>query len=204
MSSRSTQATHASESAGLLHPFDVLHVVYTYLPDTLGGTEIYAKSLAAEQIKLGLNCAIAAPGARNEDYEIDGLKVARVAAALSTDQLYGAPNPDAQARWQHVLTALHPKILHVHARMPMLSSQTLDFARSLGCKIIYTTHTPSAFCARGTRLCARLRWQTFALAELNSRTVGTKHEACVTTERHHRKTHGRANPFVANNSISRC
>lgn len=152
MSSRSTQATHASESAGLLHPFDVLHVVYTYLPDTLGGTEIYAKSLAAEQIKLGLNCAIAAPGARNEDYEIDGLKVARVAAALSTDQLYGAPNPDAQARWQHVLTALHPKILHVHARMPMLSSQTLDFARSLGCKIIYTTHTPSAFCARGTMM----------------------------------------------------
>ena len=146
------EATNQAKSSDLKPALDVLHVVYTYLPDTLGGTEIYAKSLAAEQIKLGLRCAIAAPGARNEDYEIDGMQITRVAATLSTDQLYGIANPDALARWQQVLTKLRPKILHIHARMPMLSSHTLEFARSLGCKVIYTTHTPSAFCARGTMM----------------------------------------------------
>jgi len=143
---------NSSENTRLVHSIDVLHVVYCYLPNALGGTEIYAKSLAEEQAKLGLRCAISAPGAQNEDYEIGGMQVARVAATLSTDQLYGVANPDALARWQQVLTALRPKILHVHARMPMLSSQTLHFARRLGCKVIYTTHTPSAFCARGTMM----------------------------------------------------
>ncbi len=133
-------------------PIDVLHVVYCYLPDALGGTEIYARSLAEELAKLGVGCAIAAPGQRNEDYEIDGMPIARITAALSTDQLYGQANPEALARWQQILDSLRPKILHVHARMPMLSSETLAYARSIGCKIIYTTHTPSSFCARGTML----------------------------------------------------
>lgn len=141
-----------SEQSGQCRRIDVLHVVYCYLPHPLGGTEIYAKSLAEELTKLGLCSAIAAPGPRNEDYEIDGMPIFRIAAMLSIDHLYGQVNPEALARWQRILDNLRPKILHVHARMPMLSSEVLAYARSISCKIIYTTHTPSSFCARGTMM----------------------------------------------------
>ncbi len=131
---------------------DVLHVAYQYTPEALGGTEVYVRSLAQELIQLGQSCAIAAPGARNESYSVDGIAIFRVACALSTEQLYGSENAAATARWLEILTQLRPHILHVHARTPMLHSVVLTCARKLGVKVIYTVHTPTAFCQRGTML----------------------------------------------------
>ena len=131
---------------------DVLHVVYVYTPEPLGGTEVYAQSLLLEATTLGLRCAIAAPGARNEHYQVSGIDVYRIAANLTTAQLYGEENSDATARWVEVLTLAAPRILHIHARTPMLNSHVLRHARRLGIKVIYTVHTPTSFCHRGTML----------------------------------------------------
>ena len=131
---------------------DVLHVVYQYTPEPLGGTEVYVQSLVHEASSLGLRCAIAAPGARNEHYQVAGISVYRVAANLTTAQLYGEENCAATARWLEVLELATPRILHIHARTPMLNSVVLRHARRLGIKVVYTVHTPTAFCQRGTML----------------------------------------------------
>jgi len=133
-------------------PVDVLHVVYQFTPEPLGGTEVYVQSLVQEATDLGLRCAIAAPGACNEHYQVAGISVYRVAANLTTRQLYGEENSDATMRWVEVLNLATPRILHIHARTPMLNSQVLRHARRLGIKVIYTVHTPTAFCQRGTML----------------------------------------------------
>ena len=130
----------------------MLHVVYQYTPEPLGGTEVYAQSLVQEAMLLGLRCAIAAPGARNEHYQIAGVSVYRIAANLTTAQLYGEENTDATARWLELLNRTTPRILHIHARTPMLNSRVLRDARRLGIKVIYTVHTPTSFCQRGTML----------------------------------------------------
>jgi glycosyltransferase involved in cell wall biosynthesis len=131
---------------------DVLHITYQYTPEALGGTEVYVRSLAQELMALGQSCAIAAPGARNEAYDVDGIGIYRVACSLNTEQLYGAENVDATARWIAILTRLRPHILHIHARTPMLHSAVLLHACQMGIKVIYTVHTPTAFCQRGTML----------------------------------------------------
>ena len=131
---------------------DVLHVAYLYTPEPLGGTEVYVQSLVQEATSFGLGCAIAAPGALNEHYQVDGIDVYRVAANLTTDQLYGEENREATARWIEILKIVVPKILHIHARTPMLNSRVLLHARALGIKVIYTVHTATAFCQRGTML----------------------------------------------------
>ena len=133
-------------------PVDVLHVVFQFTPEPLGGTEVYVQSLVQEASGLGLRCAIAAPGARNEHYQVAGVSVYRVAANLTTAQLYGEENRDATMHWIEVLKLAAPRILHIHARTPMLNSQVLQHARRLGIKVIYTVHTPTAFCQRGTML----------------------------------------------------
>ena len=133
-------------------PVAVLHVVYQFTPEPLGGTEVYVQSLVQEATSLGLRCAIAAPGGCNEHYQVAGVSVYRVAANLTTAQLYGEENSDATARWVEILQQTAPRILHIHARTPMLNSQVLRHARRLGIKVIYTVHTPTAFCQRGTML----------------------------------------------------
>ena len=131
---------------------DVLHVVYQYTPEPLGGTEIYVQSLVQEATGLGLRCAIAAPGARNEHYQAAGISVYRVAADLTTAQLYGEENSEATARWVEILKLAAPRILHIHARTPMLNSEVLRHARRRGIKVVYTVHTATSFCQRGTML----------------------------------------------------
>ena len=131
---------------------DVLHVVYQYTPEPLGGTEVYVQSLVHEASSLGLRCAIAAPGARNEHYQVAGIRVYRVAANVTINQVYGEENCAATARWLEVLELATPRILHIHARTPMLNSVVLRHARRLGIKVVYTVHTPTAFCQRGTML----------------------------------------------------
>ena len=146
--------THADTNLapGAPNSVDILHVAYLYAPEPLGGTEVYVQSLVKEATRLGLHSAIAAPGARNEQYQVDGINVYRVAANLTTAQLYGEENSEASARWVEILKLVAPKILHIHARTPMLNSQVIRHARTLGIKVIYTVHTPTAFCQRGTML----------------------------------------------------
>ena len=123
---------------------DVLHVSFGYGPDLMGGTEIYVHSLVKELSLLGVRCAVAAPGLRETHYQFEDVTVFRIAAELSTAHLYGVENTLASQSWQSLLERLQPKILHVHARTPMLHSAVLAHAKAMGMKTIWVKHAGEA------------------------------------------------------------
>lgn len=131
---------------------DVLHITFVYWPESLGGTEIYVKTLVAELARLGIRSAIAAPAQTTAAFDYEGTPIHTLAATLSTEQLYGQENPELTAAWLNIARELKPKVVHVHARTPALHSHTLEQLRLLGIKTLFTVHTPTAFCQRGTML----------------------------------------------------
>ena len=134
----------------------VLHVPYCFRPDTVGGTEVYVEALAREQQRRGLEVAVAAPGPTTSDYRLDGLAVRRFATATdaTVSVLYGAGDPVASAAFARVVHDERPDVVHLHAFTSAVSVLTAHAARQQGARLVFTYHTPTVSCQRGTLL----RW----------------------------------------------
>jgi glycosyltransferase involved in cell wall biosynthesis len=133
---------------------EILHVPYTYFPDPVGGTEIYVASLVAALRSHGLAGAVAAPAEADAAYEHEDVPVFR----FSTDrhaglaQAYGAPDEAAARSFAALIARLRPRIVHLHARTGAVSGRLADIAHRAGAKIVFTYHTPTVSCARGTMM----------------------------------------------------
>lgn len=132
----------------------VLHVPFCYYPDPVGGTEVYVASLARVQRGRGYDVVIAAPGASSRFYEHDGSPVHRfeTAARMELRQLYGEGDPTAAAAFEQILDRVQPDILHLHAFTSAVSARLANMARRRGVPVIFTYHTPTVTCCRGTML----------------------------------------------------
>jgi glycosyltransferase involved in cell wall biosynthesis len=131
----------------------VLHVPFCYYPDPVGGTEVYVASLARVQQARGYEVAIAAPDGQSRDYFHDGLPVHRfgVAGKIDLRQLYGG-DPTAAANFEDVLDRFRPEVLHLHAFTSAVSVLLAQSARSRKIPVVFTYHTPTVTCCRGTML----------------------------------------------------
>lgn len=135
----------------------VLHVAFTYLPDPPGGTEVYVGRLCGHLDRAGVECVIAAPGPFDRIDLIDGIKVRRFACEpdrQTLETLYGAGDPIATASFERVLIDERPDVVHQHALSPACSIELVRCATRHGVPVVFTVHTPSVFCQRGTLL----RW----------------------------------------------
>lgn len=134
----------------------ILHVPYCYYPDPVGGTEIYVSALARAQRERGFHAAIAAPGTANEEYGHEGLRVFRFAGRkpMTLRELYGDGDPESAANFTAVLNRYRPDILHLHARSQAVSVLLARAAKAKGIPTVFTYHTPTVTCARGSML----RW----------------------------------------------
>jgi len=133
----------------------VLHVTFGFYPDPVGGTEVYVAALCSELRASGVECVVAAPGSRNETYAIEGVPVCRFATDRPTngiDTLYGDGDPEMADAFSRVLDAEQPDILHQHALTPACSVQIARDARRRGIPVVFTYHTPTVTCQRGTLL----------------------------------------------------
>jgi glycosyltransferase involved in cell wall biosynthesis len=131
----------------------VLHVPYTYFPDSCGGTEIYVRQLALRLRDVGCPSAIAAPGACAARYRLDGLDVYR----FSTDRegiglAYGVPDKVAADGFRAILEETRPAVVHLHARTAAVSECLVDLAHEAGARVAFTYHTPTVSCGRGTMM----------------------------------------------------
>src|SRR5581483_7293712 len=139
-----------------VEPVRVLHIPYTYFPDPPGGTEVYVAGLVGglRRAAAGIGGAVAAPAAGEREYEYDGTPVYRFAAGggAALAQAYGAPDPGAAQSFAAVLARVRPDIVHLHARSAAVSERLVDCARDIGAKVVFTYHTPTVSCARGTML----------------------------------------------------
>lgn len=135
----------------------VIHVPFCFYPDPSGGTEVYVKSLASRQQQYGANVVIAAPGKETSSYEYLGLPVRRFAISNEvTDMrvLYGEGDVKTSRGFAEILDEERPDIVHMHAFTREVSLRLLREATSRGIKVIFTYHTPTVSCQRGTLL----RW----------------------------------------------
>lgn len=124
----------------------------------MGGTEIYVQNLAEAQSRRGARVAIAAPGPANRQYVVDGLEVHRFQQDEQIDlrELYGGGDLTAAAAFVRVLEATRPDLVHLHALTPGISLRVARVVKRAGLPVVFTYHTPTVSCLRGTLL----RWGT--------------------------------------------
>ena len=132
----------------------VLHVPYTYFPDASGGTEVYVRSLAQRLCARGYSSAVAAPGDAKASYEESGLSIFRFPtdAQARIDLAYGVPDEIAAEGFRIVVAQARPDIVHLHARTAAVSDRLIDIGHAAGARVVFTYHTPTASCARGTMM----------------------------------------------------
>ena len=115
---------------------------------------MYVRGLAQRLASHGYPSAVAAPGIGPSEYFNDGLPVYRFA----TDQrrrlelAYGFPDEVAAEGFRHILRKTRPHIVHLHARTSAISERLVDAAHDAGAAVVFTYHTPTVSCARGTMM----------------------------------------------------
>jgi glycosyltransferase involved in cell wall biosynthesis len=132
----------------------ILHVPYRYFPDPCGGTEVYVRGLARRLSTFGYTSSIAVAGAKSTMYEDAGLPVYRFATDLRPrlDLAYGVPDEIAAEGFKTIVAQARPDIVHLHARTAAVSNRFIEVAHEAGARVIFTYHTPTVSCARGTMM----------------------------------------------------
>jgi glycosyltransferase involved in cell wall biosynthesis len=140
--------------AGKQASVSILHVPYTYFPDPCGGSEVYVRNLAQRLSALGYANAVAAPAAASATYEHAGLQVYRFSTDLRPrlDLAYGLPDEIAAGGFREIVAQVRPDIVHLHARTSAVSERLVDIGHAAGARVIFTYHTPTVSCARGTMM----------------------------------------------------
>jgi glycosyltransferase involved in cell wall biosynthesis len=132
----------------------VLHVPFCFYPDAPGGTEIYVEALARYQDEMGIESAIAAAGRENASYIHVGRQVYRFRTGpdLSMRALYGEGDMVAASAFAEILESARPDVVHLHAFTSGVSIRLVRAAHGRGIPVVFTYHTPSVSCSRGTLL----------------------------------------------------
>ncbi len=127
----------------------ILHVPYCYTPDSLGGTEVYVRSLVNELKQFKVESAIAVFAPHAEFESIDGIDVYRCHYDTGYAQIYGTVAPAAVEAWLAIVDRAKPDLVHLHARNPALHSAVVKAIQARGIPVIYSSHLAS-YCLRGS------------------------------------------------------
>ena len=133
----------------------IIQIPYCYYPDPVGGTEVYVESLAQNIALSGHTCIVAAPGEKTEEYLHKGIRVRRYAISqgkCSLGELYGLQDEKAVLEFVKILDEEKPDIVHMHALTRGASPELIKEATKREIKTVFTYHTPTASCQRGTLL----------------------------------------------------
>jgi len=133
----------------------VLHVPYSFHPDPVGGTEIYVEALAQQLHQLGFAVVIAAPSNHDNAYEHRGIRVRRYTvnvAGGAVRELYGEGDETAAHSFGRILAVEQPDMLHLHAFTRGVSLRLVRVAKAHGIPVVFTYHTPTVTCQRGTMM----------------------------------------------------
>jgi glycosyltransferase involved in cell wall biosynthesis len=132
-----------------------VHVPFGFYPDPAGGTEVYVTALATALTRQGHPAIIAAPGTADAEYTHDELPVHRFAVSDDVGdvaEIYGDGDANAAARFGRILERERPDVLHLHAFTRACSVKLVREARSRRIPVVFTYHTPTVSCQRGTLL----------------------------------------------------
>jgi glycosyltransferase involved in cell wall biosynthesis len=130
----------------------ILHCSYSAYPDPPGGTEIYVAALCRSLDKRGVDNVVVAPGSSDGSLEWNGLRIRKYAVSPTHElvQLYGASDAETSARFARILDEERPDVVHQHALTSACSSEVARHAKARGLPVVFTYHTPTVTCQRGT------------------------------------------------------
>jgi glycosyltransferase involved in cell wall biosynthesis len=134
----------------------IFQVPFCCHPDPVGGTEVYVESLSRHLQHDGLQPVIVAPARESAASDHDGLPVRRFATATNPalHDLYGEGDPVASANFEKLLDQEAPDLVHLHAFTSAVSLRLVRAAKRRRIPVVFTYHTPTVSCQRGTLM----RW----------------------------------------------
>jgi glycosyltransferase involved in cell wall biosynthesis len=133
----------------------IIQVPFCYYPASVGGTEVYVEALSKHLQQQGMEIIIAAPGEKNESYLNRSLPVRKFAVSSSIDDLrdlYGSGDLQAAINFSQILDSEQPDLVHLHAFTPAVSIRLVRAANQRKIPVVFTYHTPTISCQRGTLL----------------------------------------------------
>jgi glycosyltransferase involved in cell wall biosynthesis len=125
----------------------------------MGGTEVYVTTLAKELLARGVQVVIAASSETSGSYFYGDIPVRRFAIRQQVSdlrELYGEGWELAANEFANILDEEQPDVVHFHAFTSNVSLRLVRAAKARNLPVIYTYHTPTATCQRGTMM----RWGT--------------------------------------------
>ena len=136
----------------------VIHVPFGFYPDPVGGTEVYVHALSMEMQKAGVDVLVAAPAREGAHYNHGSLPVRRfqISGELAPLDLYGDGDMTAAQNFGALLDEEKPNVVHLHSYTSAASLRLLREVRSRKIMSVFTYHTPTFACMRGTLM----RWGT--------------------------------------------
>ncbi len=132
----------------------VTHCVGFYLPDNLGGTEVYVQDLAVGLGRSSVSSeVVAATDQGYQHYVWAGAPVSRYPVTW-TDLPAAAPGPGGATitKFQELVLRTRPDVFHLHSWTTGAGLRHLTQVVALGIPCMVTVHVPSALCLRGTML----------------------------------------------------
>ena len=169
----------------------VIQIPFCFYPDPVGGTEVYVDALSRHLQEQGVNVAIAAPGNENQSYFHHQLPVCRFKVSRNvTDlrELYGEGDKLAASEFSKILDEEKPDVVHLHAFTSGASLLLVRAAKQRQIPVVFTYHTPTVSCQRGTLMrggtqvcdgkldlhtCARCTLQGLGLNPIGANGVGS-------------------------------
>jgi glycosyltransferase involved in cell wall biosynthesis len=135
----------------------IIYVPFCFYPDPIGGTEVYVEALASHLQEQDVQVLISAPAECDAAYQHHGLRVRRFAVSpniANLRELYGKGDNLAAQRFGQILDVESPDVVHVHAFTRGVSLALVRQAKQRGIPVVFTYHTPTVSCQRGTLM----RW----------------------------------------------
>jgi glycosyltransferase involved in cell wall biosynthesis len=169
----------------------VIHVPFCFHPDPVGCTEVYVEALARHLQNSGIEALVAAPGEKNESYLHNELRVRRFTSSKhihDVSELYGEGDPLAAAKFGNIVDEERPDLVHLHAMTSAASLRLVRAVKSRQVPVVFTYHTPTVSCQRGTlmrwgkeicdgkldvHLCARCSLHGLGLNRIAAHAVGS-------------------------------
>ncbi len=131
----------------------IIHVPFGFFPDPVGGTEVYVSQLARALARRGHGSVIAAPGSEDATSSSGGLAVRRFAVSdhvADVGALYGEGDAEAATHFDRILAEERPDVAHLHAFTRACSVALVRMAHRREIPVVFTYHTPTVSCLRGT------------------------------------------------------
>lgn len=131
----------------------IIQVPFCFYPDSVGGTEVYVEALSRYLQQQGVEVLVAAPGEVSQSYLYHELRVHRFAVSLRVHNLreiYGEGDRQTASEFSRILEVEKPDLVHLHAFTSGVSLRLVQAAKQRQIPVIFTYHTPTVSCQRGT------------------------------------------------------